>query len=580
MQKIKFNKRNQVYFSVVLFFYSIVSIVINNITYPTQGVNDDEFFAQLVSGEYTGSRESFTHISPASPQWAFGFIVSKFYVFELNLSWYYLILLITVLFSLAYVTTNVYVQSNYAIEMKSLFIIILSILFLLWYVPSPTYTSTAFICALAGISKYFSIIDYDLKYKHYIIPSIFLGWSSSIRTESFLASLVFFTPFLFAILLMSRKFIKKRIKQLILISIIPITVSIINIFIDYQYFSKDEWKEYKVFNEVRYEIQDNEIERIISENPSLYGWNEYEYRLFNNYNFISYDSFSGAKLISVRDKTQFSSSNQFVFNINNVLKRWDTYFKPFYSIFISSLFLFLFFIFDFLLSRRYKLLIQFTIITTFSLITNLILLTGITIFLRLPERIVFPFSFFFPVLIILIALHINKNSRIILRNRLFFIVNVLLTVLFVYILWPTAKHLYTLKINPAYTSFWSEQRIFFEDNAKERILIGNASQFKSIWSNPYRKQSEGNKILNYSLGWYTFSPYWYERGELLGLNTNSIIEELASNPKVVWVSDEQNVLDVIALISRQKSVILEYQVLGTKTFDFGDYNIYSLIKKR
>ena len=580
MQKIKFNKRNQVYFSVVLFFYSIVSIVINNITYPTQGVNDDEFFAQLVSGEYTGSREAFTHISPASPQWAFGFIVSKFYVFDLNLSWYYLILLITVLFSLAYVTTNVYVQSNYAIEMKSLFIIILSVLFLLWYVPSPTYTSTAFVCALAGISKYFSIIDYDLKYKHYIIPSIFLGWSSSIRTESFLASLVFFTPLLFAILLMSRKFIKKRIKQLILISIIPITVSMINIFMDYQYFSKDEWKEYKVFNEVRYEIQDNEIERIISENPSLYGWNEYEYRLFNNYNFISYDSFSGAKLISVRDKTQFNSSNQFVFNINDVLKRWDTYFKPFYSIFISSFFLFLYFIFDFLLSRRYKLLIQFIIISTFSLVTNLILLTGITIFLRLPERIVFPFSFFFPVLIILIALHVNKSSGIIVRNRLFFIVNILLNFLFVYILWPTAKHLYTLKINPAYTSFWSEQKLFFEENAKERILIGNASQFKSIWSNPYRKQLEGNKILNYSLGWYTFSPYWYERGELLGLNTNSIIEELASNPKVVWVSDEQNVLDVIALISRQKSVDLEYQVLGTKTFDFGDYNIYSLIKKR
>ena len=174
MQKIRFNKRNQVYFSVVLFFYSIVSIVINNITYPTQVVNDDEFFAQLVSGEYTGSREAFTHISPASPQWAFGFIVSKFYVFDLNLSWYYFILLITVLFSLAYVTTNVYVQNNCAIEMKSLFIIILSVIFLLWYVPSPTYTSTAFVCALAGITKYFSIIDYDLKYKHYIIPSIFL----------------------------------------------------------------------------------------------------------------------------------------------------------------------------------------------------------------------------------------------------------------------------------------------------------------------------------------------------------------------------------------------------------------------
>lgn len=349
---------------------------------------------------------------------------------------------------------------------------------------------------------------------------------------------------------------------------------------DYQYFSKKEWKEYKVFNEVRYEIQDNEIERIISENPILYGWNENEYRLFNNYNFISYESFSGEKLMSVRDKTQVISSSPLVFNFNDVLNRWKTYFKPFYSIFLSALFLCIYFIFNFLLLKEYKSLIKFITITTFSLCSNLLLLTGITIFLRLPERIVFPFSYFFPVLIILIGLHINKNNGTVLRNKPFSIVNVLLAVLFISILWPTVKHLYTLKINPAYTSFWSEQRLFFEENAKERILIGNASQFKSIWSNPYKKQLEGNKILNYSLGWYTFSPYWYKRGEFLGLNSNSIIEELASNPKVVWVSDEQTVLDVIALISRQKSVDLEYKLLGTKTFDFGDYNIYSLIKKR
>jgi len=580
MQKIKFNGNKQVYFSVILFLYSIISIIINNITYPTQGVNDDEFFAELVSGEYTGNREAFTHISPASPQWTFGFIVSKFYTLDLDLSWYYLILLITVLFSLAYVTTTVYIQSKYTIELKSLFTIILSVLFLLWYVPSPTYTSTAFICALAGISKFLSIIDYDLKYKHYIIPSIFLGWSSSIRTESFLASLVFFTPFLLTIILTSRKFAKQRLKQLLLISIIPVFLSTINLFMDYQYFSKKEWKEYKVFNEVRYEIQDNEIERIISENPILYGWNENEYRLFNNYNFISYESFSGEKLMSVRDKTQVISSSPLVFNFNDVLNRWKTYFKPFYSIFLSALFLCIYFIFNFLLLKEYKSLIKFITITTFSLCSNLLLLTGITIFLRLPERIVFPFSYFFPVLIILIGLHINKNNGTVLRNKPFSIVNVLLAVLFISILWPTVKHLYTLKINPAYTSFWSEQRLFFEENAKERILIGNASQFKSIWSNPYKKQLEGNKILNYSLGWYTFSPYWYKRGEFLGLNSNSIIEELASNPKVVWVSDEQTVLDVIALISRQKSVDLEYKLLGTKTFDFGDYNIYSLIKKR
>jgi hypothetical protein len=86
-----------VYFFVYFVLYSLIAVSINHFTYPTQGVNDDEFFAQLVSGEFTGQLESFTHISPASPQWFFGFALTKFYLFNSSLSWYYLILLLTVL---------------------------------------------------------------------------------------------------------------------------------------------------------------------------------------------------------------------------------------------------------------------------------------------------------------------------------------------------------------------------------------------------------------------------------------------------------------------------------------------------
>ena len=84
----------EVSFMMYFIFYTLVAIFINQKTYPTQGVNDDEFFAQLVSGEFTGTRESFTHISPASPQWFFGFLLTKFYLIDPNMSWYYLILLI------------------------------------------------------------------------------------------------------------------------------------------------------------------------------------------------------------------------------------------------------------------------------------------------------------------------------------------------------------------------------------------------------------------------------------------------------------------------------------------------------
>jgi hypothetical protein len=38
-------------FMMYFIFYINVTLLINNKTYPTQGVNDDEFFAQLVLGE-------------------------------------------------------------------------------------------------------------------------------------------------------------------------------------------------------------------------------------------------------------------------------------------------------------------------------------------------------------------------------------------------------------------------------------------------------------------------------------------------------------------------------------------------
>ena len=128
----------------------MVALSINQFTYPTQGVNDDEFFAQLVSGEFTGQRESFTHISPASPQWSFGFVLTKFYLINSTISWYFIILLITVLISITSMT--VMISKNFkSLTPERVFVIILGIIFLLWFVPGPTYTSTAFMSSLAGI---------------------------------------------------------------------------------------------------------------------------------------------------------------------------------------------------------------------------------------------------------------------------------------------------------------------------------------------------------------------------------------------------------------------------------------------
>ena len=580
MRKIDRSLKNYVVSFMFYFtFYTVVSLIINLKTYPTQGVNDDEFFAQLVSGEFTGTNESFTHISPASPQWFFGFLLTKFYLISSTTSWYYLILLITVLLSLTFIT--ILMSRNFlSLNQEKIVILILSILFLLWFVPSPTYTSTAFISSLAGVIGFVIGIKNRSANFYFIIPSMFLTWGMSIRTESFYATLLFFVPTVILWLLISRHFDKFILKKVFILCALPIIVFSLNLFKDYEIFAQPGWKEYRIFNESRYAIQDNEVERVISENPSKYGWTDTEYRLFDSYNFVSLESFSGPKLKAINDKYALNSNTSTEINLEDLRKRWSTYFGPFYSVIYSSFFIFLYFISYFFLRRENANAIRFIILSICSLIFNAILVIGITSFLRLPERIVFPIAYFIPLGILMIAtLFKTENDKFQFKMRRFLHL-FSIGIIYIVLLLPSINHLYSLKINPAYTSFWGEQKLFFEKAAASKVLVGNASQFKSIWSNPYLEKSEKTRLSIYPLGWYTFSPYWIQRGKLLGINETAVGYQLVDNPNLLWVSDDVIVKDLVSLISKQKSSQIDYRKLDSKSFDYGEYNIYSIVEKR
>ena len=572
-------KPNLFYFFVYFALYSLIAVLINHFTYPTQGVNDDEFFAQLVSGEFTGRLESFTHISPASPQWFFGFILTKFYLFNSSFSWYYLILLLTVLISITYIT--IIISRNFrSFTLERIFIIILSSLFLLWFVPAPTYTSVAFISSLAGIVGFVAGINNKLPSKHFILSSVLLTWGMSIRTESFYATGLFFVPVILLSAFQSRKDKKVYLKKVLVVLAMPLIVYSFNQIVDEVHFSQSEWKGYKIFNESRYAIQDNEAERVIAENPMDFGWTDTEYRLFDSYNFISLDSFSGEKLKSIYDEYEARSNLTSELNFEVLSNRWATYFGPFYSVIYSSLFILLFFSLYFLKRKEQNTAIKFITMSLLSLMFNFSLVIAITILLRLPERIVFPFSFFFPVAIIMIASTLRKETDSYTINKKEIFTMFLIFVLYILLLWPTINHLYSLKINPAYTSFWGEQKQYFQENAQDKILVGNASQFKSIWSNPYSREVQQHNLSIYPLGWYTFSPYWIERGKLLGINEIAIGKALFVNSNLLWVSDDIIAKNVIDLISKQNSIEVEFEKLSSISFDYGDYNIYSIVENR
>jgi hypothetical protein len=311
-----------------------------------------------------------------------------------------------------------------------------------------------------------------------------------------------------------------------------------------------------------------------------FGWTITEYRLFDSYNFISVESFSGEKLKSIYDTYETRTNLTTDVNFEDLRKRWTTYFAPFYSIIYSSLFIILFFTLFFLRRKKQNKAVKFIAISALSLMFYFLLVIGITIFLRLPERIVFPISFFFPVIIILITSILRKETDSYAINSKRFFIKFFIGGLYILLLWPNINHLYSLKINPAYTSFWGEEKQFLQDTAQGKVLVGNASQFKSIWSSPYDRIDQQSKLKIYPLGWYTFSPYWIQRGRLLGIRNIEIGKELLVNSNLLWVSDDIIAKDIINLISKQNSIEVEFEKLNSKSFDYGEYNIYSISKKR
>ena len=134
--------------------------------------------------------------------------------------------------------------------------------------------------------------------------------------------------------------------------------------------------------------------------------------------------------------------------------------------------------------------------------------------------------------------------------------------------------MFSHRSNPAYLSFWSEQKISLLEINKNKILIGNASQVKSIWSNPYTVNKELRELNFLPLGWYTFSPYWNKRAEKLGLESKSILNELNKNPNCYWLSDDEYTGYLIKFNLEINGTDLKAEKIFNKTFDFGDYSVY------
>jgi len=571
-------KMNKLKIFVILTFLYLTNLIVTfKYTSITVGVNDDEFFEQLVSGFFTGYPEGYTHIAPASPQWFFGFLVSRLYLINNHFSWYYLFLAFSVLASLICINYLIWID-NFIQPIFKLSIFLINSYSLYWYISSPTYTSASFFMAFAGLFLYIYRLSRDSNgFKKDILSSIFLSISLSTRTESFLAAILLISPIVFALILISKTKFRQKVHSTLLVFIPVLIIFFMNYSADRYYSTKADWKLYQEFNDARYRIQDNELERVIAFNLQKTNWSEERFKLFDSYNFVEFDSFSGKELNKLINDVKYNESNLSI-NIKDLINRWKTYAIYFYYIFFSSIILIIYSIIS-KLTEKYKL--KRLIFNTLSLLIFIsmwvIIVSYITTFLRLPERIVFPIlsALMYGTILFEFRNSILKTiPRRILPLKLLQIVASIL--IFVGIGIDYHK-IFTHRSNPAYLSFWSEQKISLLEINENKILIGNASQVKSIWSNPYIINEEVRQLNFLPLGWYTFSPYWNKRAENFGLDSKSVLNELNKNPNCYWLSDDEYTRYLINFNLKKNGIELKAEKILSKTFDFGDYSVYKFI---
>lgn len=512
-------------FFLVSYLLSVTTVVLFA-TKPTYGVNDDVIIQNILSGSYTG-KPAFIFSGPATPKILFGMIVSSLYQVIPIINWFPILMLAFVLIGWFIIGQNIIKNFNFY---NFGFYVILTFIYLFWFIPSPTYTASSILLSIATFYRIF--FDDHLERNQKIIYALLLSSSFLMRPESFLFGLVTVGSIYLTGLFFSRKY---NFSNFLTIAIIFITVFLFNSIFEKLYIHNDkDWASYTEFEELRYRIQANDIELSLLSDPNKYNWTKAETKLYSEYLTVDKKNFNISEYEQVINK--YNNQNQNTFNISNFIKvghsklinsdiNWSWFNLAKIIPLSFALYLFL----------SWPNFIKFVAIYAVSSFILYFAMLYIAYYLRQPERVQVSAIFagiIIPLLIynsILYKQHFENSIDI---NLVSFLI-LILVITFSY----NQIRYFDQKYN-GMESIWTRQVKFYESFPKDSIFIGNASQFRNNWQNPYINSFYEIEKRMFSLGWHNFSPYWNQRAKKMKLDYKNLIINSISSQNVYWVFDE------------------------------------------
>ena len=273
------NKRKVLEFAGSMALSVIVFLIIYKFIPIVYSTNDDRMIAEIVSGQFTGKPESY------GIQMTYGFtwFLSKLYEITRSFNWYGIVLIGVQIFSFGAILYRI--QSFAKKWQGKIYLLTAAILLYLglWlkvYVQL-TYTTTA---AFVGMAAIFWYATSETNWKNVLMTVLLANIAFCIRPNIF----YMFVPAT-GLVYLWKMFGKKDFKKLTIAApFIVLAVTAVFFVINAAAYSKDGWKEFRDFFDMRTNVYDYYDLRPYGENPELYepyGISEEEFNMMRVYNY-------------------------------------------------------------------------------------------------------------------------------------------------------------------------------------------------------------------------------------------------------------------------------------------------------
>lgn len=492
------NKSNIVFISLTLFLVAFAK--------PIYGTTDDYILNSWLNGSYTGINEKESIFITS----IFSNLISAIYNLNPNVAWYPIFLLSVTLASVMKLNQFINMNSEISKTLKYFNFIVLAA-YLTWSIFGITYTATAIIAGVAGWVSIKQWLTNERK-QTLIIAFIFVFFSIIIRPESFLGATLILYPFI----LFKIKINKTKILKILLFSSLVLTVFLINRTIEST--SSSEMKDYREWAKKVQMFAGRPRMDAAAKVIGNTGWTTTEYNLFVDLAYFDKNNFN-LNWINQGIEATNEISNRPNINLQKLISITEEYIQS--LIFFGYILMFIFLIIIYSIRKK-----KFRSIILFLSLNFILIHIFSGLFLHNVSRVTIPF-------LVALFFMLSQFVKLDFKNKYVFLPSFLIAMLFAaFFIQQNNLNSNKIKTAEAYRN-----SIVIEQKDKIILIHGNQEYFQN--SNPFLAVTKDPDPNVFMVGnWDTFSPQWFKRAKLIGLNENNLIDSLTNNSNVYWSGPE------------------------------------------